>query len=372
MTMFVGKGQAADDPLGAPTGLQDADTGVNTTNAAGEVDTGGNPTSTTNAQGDVVIGRGRAPSGKPWLINAQNGTFVVKQNTKDGSYWMQDIDGNMFEVQGAASASGTGRLTGRNIAVNKNTLGVYNPTTGTYTPFGGGVATLSPGQIAVSPTAGVIGRNPIYDPTQYALLVQEANRQYQLQLTIAQQKWQQDRDTQAYRNAQQQAENQYRTQLLGIQRAQLGEQVAIRERELGQPQVVQLNDGRTLILRPNEMVGGISRDWQNLLGEQGAITTPDITQLSPQTIPDVAGVNAAPLTLPTPAAPPTLPTINAANAPATTTPTVEPYVPSVDESLERIGNWAAAANRAAQPGAATTADTGTQTYVPDVDESLRR
>ena len=79
---------------------------------------------------------------------------------------------------------------------------------------------LNPGQMAIDPQNGQDGRaEPALQPEPVPMLVQEANRQYQLSLVTAQQKWQQDRDTQAYRQATVKARNDYNSQLLGVQRA---------------------------------------------------------------------------------------------------------------------------------------------------------
>lgn len=313
-----------EDDLGAPN-LQGVDSGVSG---------GGGLPVPAGGGGLPAQAGGTAPNGVPWAITAQ-GSYDTQVGPNKEIYQV-DAQGQWWLMPGGPQPGGAQKP----LTVGRGSM-VYDPVSGRFLYPGGSVSaggaggaggaagtvsgapgypqfpnynpqnTLSPGQMSVNSLTGKTTSNPLYDPSQYALLVQEANRQYQLSIMQAQQKWQQDRDTQAYRNATIDSNNQLQTQLLGIQRAQLSAQVELKQREMNAPVVINAHDGRTLVMNPNEFLGynpaggdgSQNIDWGKWLGDPNQkISTPSITGTSAQPVPEIPGINNAPLELPKPRA----------------------------------------------------------------------
>lgn len=342
-----------DDPLGAPPGLGTVDTGIPTTAGL----SGGQDSS---AAAGLPSG-GMSPGGKPWAKDQTNGKPIVEKQA-DGSIIQQDENGDWYQRTAPVSRQAT--PSGRPVSIPKGGT-LYDPVSGQqiYSPTLGMANTvLNPGQTSVNQQTGATTHNPLYDPNQYAMLAQEANRQYQLNLVAAQQKWQSDRDTQSYRQATVKAQNDYASQLLGVQRATLGAQTAIAQRQMGQPIIHDNPDGSVSFVSPNEMVGGVDDSWKSLLGDTGAIQTADITGVNQQSMPDVPGLNAAPTTLPAP------PAAAAPPGPVAPAPPLASQSRTggqdVDANGNRVGagpNNTAAPMNTDWPGATRT-DIGTQIY----------
>jgi hypothetical protein len=294
---------ASTDPLGPAPDLAGG------AGSAGGAGTAGSAIPTTvdlsggDSTGGYPITGGKAEDGTPWAVD--NNGHYIERSRPDGSVVRYDTTGTPHDVLPPQAKQGSntlhsvprsGLVTGVNPRTGQqDTYDAYNGTWLSDAQSGVGglginpmamyagyhpVTPLNPGQAVANAQGQITGQVPLYDPNQFKMMVQEANRQYQISLIGAQQQWQQDRDTQAFRQAQQAAQNQLQTQLLGVQRANLTAQVAIAQRQMNQPIVQQRSDGTTVIINPSAFAGNIDTSGiSKYLDQNNApISTNDITQ----------------------------------------------------------------------------------------------